>query len=48
MLFLVVELSQPESDFACVNHLGWAFKDATKFIVNIFFNNKQTVKGYCQ
>ena len=37
----------PESDFICVNYLGWGFKFATKITVNIFFNNKQTVKRYC-
>ena len=37
----------PESDFTCVNHLDWGFNVATKVIVNIFFNSKQTVKGYC-
>ena len=31
----------PESDFTCVNHLGWEFNFATKITVDIFFNNKQ-------
>ena len=38
---------EPESDFICVNHLDWGFNVANKIIVNIFFNNKQTAKGYC-
>ena len=35
---------QQESDFACVNNLDWGFNVATKIIVKIFFNNKQTFK----
>ena len=26
----------PESDFTCVNRLGWRFNVATKIIVNVF------------
>ena len=37
----------PESDFISVNYLDWGFIFATKIAVNIFFNNKQTVKRYC-
>ena len=37
----------PESDFICVNYLDWGFNFATKITVNIFFNNKQTVKRHC-
>ena len=37
----------PESDFISVNYLDWGFNFATKITVNIFFNNKQTVKRYC-
>ena len=43
MLWLYLYLSkhrQPESDFACVNHLDWGVKVAAKIIVNIFFNYK--------
>ena len=39
---------QPESDFACVNHLDWGVNVATKIIVDMFFRYKQTAKGYCQ
>ena len=38
---------QTESGFACVNHLDWGLNVATEIIVNIFFNNKQTLKEYC-
>ena len=37
----------PESDFIRANYLHWGFIFATKITVNVFFNNKQTVKRYC-
>ena len=38
----------PESDFISVNYLDWGdLTFAIKITVNIFFNNKHTVKRYC-
>ena len=43
----VLRCHGPESDFISASYLDWGFIFATKITVNIFFNNKQTVKRYC-
>ena len=43
----VLRCCGPESDFTCVNHLDWEFNIASKIVVNVFLNNKETAGGYC-
>ena len=34
----------PSCDYVCENHSDWGFKFATKIVINIYFNNKQSRK----
>ena len=45
-IYFAMRCYGPESDFISVSCLDWGFNFATKITVNIFFNNKQTVKRY--
>ena len=38
----------PESDFICVNYLGWGFDFPTKITVNIFLNNRLSRDTVCK
>ena len=37
----VLRKYRPKCEFTCESHQDWGFTFATKFIINIYFNNKQ-------